>query len=597
MLRAVALEGLRFRKEFEPAEDYDLWVRMGCELAVLDETLVRYRIHDRSASATKGEAMLRAVRAIHSGQLGRLGLSDKEDFHAATVAFDPISSFELFEGIEHWLCALKKANRDCGWHSPEIFDRELHNQWFAVAGRAYQLGLAGWRFWRQSPVRAATFASDIRLFARALRRELPRRGFRHASASEALSPLRADVNILLVNNQWRLGGAETVVHQLRRGFPSSRLAVADGKIFPPEARPLYPRVLARLSHSRLHSVVEHLAPRAGWSDRAFRRFADAACDLIHLHNFHGRYATIESLAHVARHKPLVWTFHALWGVTGGCDHPRECRRFLDACGECPQLGRWPLSTHDDTAAQLSAKHAQLAPLPLHVVAPSRWLADMVRASLVGRHWEVHHIPNAVDAEFCEALDRTPRKCQDTPAILIVNRNFRDEQKGFPILETALATVAAAQPNPRPRLILVGENSDWARDNFAGWSCESHGYVSDSATLARLHRSADIFLFASPAENFPCVILEAMAAGSCVVATPTGGVVEQVEDGVSGLLAADISGPALGAALVRALADSALRRRLGEAARNRAQRDFNEALFLERHRQLYSEVIQEWRARS
>lgn len=404
------------------------------------------------------------------------------------------------------------------------------------------------------------------------------------------------MNILLVNNQWKLGGAETVVHQLRRGFPSVRLAVADGKTFPPGTLPLYPPLLARLSHSRFHSIVERFAPRAAWTDRVFRRFVEEPCDLIHLHNFHGRYATIESLAAVARRKPIVWTFHALWGVTGGCDHPRECRRFLDACGDCPQLGRWPLSTSDDTAAQLASKLAHLAPLPLHVVAPSYWLAEIVRASCVGRRWQVHHIPNAVDADFVEALVGASGENRDPETILIVNRNFRDEQKGFPILQAALSA-AAARIQSRPKLILVGENSDWARENLAGWSCESHGYVSGVTTLAKLHLRADIFLFASPAENFPCVILEAMAAGNCVVATPTGGVVEQIEDGHSGLLATEVSGAALGAALLCALDDPALCRKMGEAARERAQREFNEALFLERHRRLYAEVIDRWQLRA
>jgi len=403
------------------------------------------------------------------------------------------------------------------------------------------------------------------------------------------------MKILLVNNQWRLGGAETVVHQLRRGLPSSRLAVADGKTFPPNAQPLYPRLLARLHHSRWHSVVERIAPRAEWTDRAFRQLAETSHDLVHLHNFHGRYASVESLAHVARRKPLVWTFHALWGVTGGCDHPRDCPRFLEACGDCPQLGRWPLSTHDDTAAQLAAKLTHLASLPLNIIAPSRWLAGIVRASRVGRHWPVHHIPNAVDAGFCQALAALPRMNREAGTILIVNRNFRDEQKGFPILRAALATVAARTLS-MPRLILVGENSDWARDTLIEWSCESHGYVSDVATLAKLHARPDIFLFASPAENFPCVILEAMAAGNCVVATPSGGVVEQIENGKSGLLAADISGEALGKALVCALGDPALCRQIGEAARERVQREFNEALFLERHRRLYTEVIERWEAK-
>jgi glycosyltransferase involved in cell wall biosynthesis len=404
------------------------------------------------------------------------------------------------------------------------------------------------------------------------------------------------MRILQVNNQVRLGGAETVMHQLLRGFADSGLAVADGKVFPKQVLPLYPRWLARLHHSRFHDLAESLAPRARWTDRAFRRLADAPYDLVHLHNFHGRYATIQSLVFLARRKPLVWTFHALWGVTGGCDHPRDCHRYLDACGDCPQLGRWPLSTCDDTATQLATKLEQLAPLPLHVIAPSRWIAGIIESSPVGRNWRVHHIPNAVDSAFTSQLEKAPPTDREENTILIVNRNFRDEQKGFPILRSALAKVAESL-NPRPRLVLVGENSDWACGNISGWTCESLGYVSDNATLARLFRSVEIFLFASPAENFPCVILEAMAAGTCVVATPTGGVVEQIEDGVTGYLASEISGPALGAVLLRALRDPAARRRLGDAARSRAVRDFNEALFLERHSRLYANLLESWQSPS
>jgi glycosyltransferase involved in cell wall biosynthesis len=73
----------------------------------------------------------------------------------------------------------------------------------------------------------------------------------------------------------------------------------------------------------------------------------------------------------------------------------------------------------------------------------------------------------------------------------------------------------------------------------------------------------------------------------VVATPSGGVTEQIQDGVTGLLARDISGSALAAALARALADGALRRRLGQAAE---AADFSEEAFVERHRRLYTEVL-------
>ena len=403
------------------------------------------------------------------------------------------------------------------------------------------------------------------------------------------------MKILHVNSLLRLGGAETVLRQLLRNFPEAEVAVAGGKSFPPGVHSLYPRALARLYHSRWHQLTERLAPRDRWTNRAFRRLARGPHDLIHLHNFHGRYATIDSLARVARRKPLVWTFHALWGVTGGCDHPRDCRGFLAACGHCPQLGRWPLGLMDDTAAQLEAKLSMLAPLPLQIITPSRWMADTVRSSPVGREWRVHHIPNAVDAQLVRALDRAPRgpRPAERFVILLVNRNFRDEQKGFPIAREALREVAAASglgPAARARVVLAGEHSAWAAGELREWDCEAAGYVSEPDALAALYARADIFLFASPAENFPCVILEAMAGSLCVVATPTGGVPEQIESGMSGLLAREISGAALAEALAEACGDPEKRARLGAAARDRVNREFSEESFAARHREVYAEAL-------
>ena len=397
------------------------------------------------------------------------------------------------------------------------------------------------------------------------------------------------MKVLHVNNQLQLGGAETVMRQLARGIPDSRIAVADGRSFPRDVQPLYPRPLAWLYHSRLHRLIARLAPRERCTDAAFRRFAHGSHDLMHLHNFHGRYASIESLAYVARRKPLVWTFHALWGITGGCDHPRDCRGYLAACSDCPQLGRWPLGPCEDTAAQLTSKLAQLSALPLYIVAPSRWLAETVRESRVGKAWRVHHIPNAVGGDFGKMPARSASV--NAPLILVVNRNFRDKQKGFSIIRDAIATIPQ-----RLRLLLVGENSDWAASQLPHSDCEARGYIADSTEMAALHARADIFLFASPAENFPCVVLEAMASASCVVATPTGGVTEQIEDGVSGLLAAEISGSALAAALARAIADSALRLRVGEAARARIAAEYSEDVFLARHRALYTAVLKDWQPR-
>jgi glycogen synthase len=48
-----------------------------------------------------------------------------------------------------------------------------------------------------------------------------------------------------------------------------------------------------------------------------------------------------------------------------------------------------------------------------------------------------------------------------------------------------------------------------------------GYVADRSTYMDALASCDLFVFPSPAEGFPKVILDAMAAGLPVVATPSG----------------------------------------------------------------------------
>jgi len=178
LLRRSTLGELRFRKEFEPAEDYDLWVRVAekNDPAVMPEVLVRYRVHSQSASAVKGAAMVRAVRAIHAAQLGELGLTDAGDMHAAAIANAPIASLELLDSIAQWLLTLQQANQARGFHNPAIFDAELRARWLTVGDRAYSLGMAGWNHWRSlKNLARGTSLGGLRLFGRALRRELARR--------------------------------------------------------------------------------------------------------------------------------------------------------------------------------------------------------------------------------------------------------------------------------------------------------------------------------------------------------------------------------------------------------------------------------------
>jgi glycosyltransferase involved in cell wall biosynthesis len=94
-----------------------------------------------------------------------------------------------------------------------------------------------------------------------------------------------------------------------------------------------------------------------------------------------------------------------------------------------------------------------------------------------------------------------------------------------------------------------------------------GHMAD-ADLAGLMAEADAFCLPSLYEAFGLTALEAMACGAPVVASARGALPEVVDD--AGLLC-DPNPDEIEAALRRVLTDAALARRLGEAARERAER--------------------------
>jgi type III pantothenate kinase len=93
-------------------------------------------------------------------------------------------------------------------------------------------------------------------------------------------------------------------------------------------------------------------------------------------------------------------------------------------------------------------------------------------------------------------------------------------------------------------------------------------------LGRYYERAAVVVCPSRREGYGVAAREAMAHGRPVVASTVGGLVDAVENGVTGLLVPPRDPAALRSALERLLGDAELRRRYGEAARDRAREAFS-----------------------
>ncbi len=114
----------------------------------------------------------------------------------------------------------------------------------------------------------------------------------------------------------------------------------------------------------------------------------------------------------------------------------------------------------------------------------------------------------------------------------------------------------------------------------------------AATIANaIQRHATVVTQKSLAEGFGLTVVEAMWKHRAVVASRVGGIVDQVEDGVHGLLVEDPTDlGAFGAAVIRLLHDPVLAHDLAECAYERAHREFLGDLHLERYGRLLASLL-------
>jgi glycosyltransferase involved in cell wall biosynthesis len=211
-----------------------------------------------------------------------------------------------------------------------------------------------------------------------------------------------------------------------------------------------------------------------------------------------------------------------------------------------------------------------------VCCPSRFLADLAIGWGVDPD-RVSVLPNpAPDASGLPDRDRARAELGfERPTIVTAGR--LTAQKA---LDVGLAAVAQVDGFD---LVVAGDGPERAALERRAAELGLDGRVrfvgpQPRRRVLELYRAADGALLSSVWENFPHAVVEALAAGTPVVATDVGGVAEVVEDGVNGLLVPPGDPGALAAALRRYLEDEALRARLRAGAPGSVERYSAERVF-------------------
>lgn len=166
----------------------------------------------------------------------------------------------------------------------------------------------------------------------------------------------------------------------------------------------------------------------------------------------------------------------------------------------------------------------------------------------------------------------PAILDGAPSVLFVGGNFR--RKGLPELLRAVGLTAVDLPTAHLHVVGRDRRADRYHAMAAAFGIANrvtfHGHV-ENPDVRRMMAGADIFAMPSLVEAFGLVYLEAMRAGTPVIATAVGGASECFVHGEELLLVPPGDGRAVADLLLRLKGEEGLEARLREGGRKAAAR--------------------------
>jgi N-acetyl-alpha-D-glucosaminyl L-malate synthase BshA len=225
-------------------------------------------------------------------------------------------------------------------------------------------------------------------------------------------------------------------------------------------------------------------------------------------------------------------------------------------------------------------------------AVSQSLREATRREL-GVRREIEVIPNCLDCSIyyrrrLPALRKRFAPDEETKLVIHVS-NFRPVKRIDAVMDI-FARISRAVP---ARLLLVGDGPQLGtayrlgRELGISSLVESLGAQEDVIPLLS---AADVFLLPSAQESFGLAALEAMACEVPVVASNVGGLPEVITSGVSGFLREPTDHAGMAEDAIALLTDSALHRRVTEAALSRVREEFCVERVVPMYERYYERVL-------
>lgn len=333
------------------------------------------------------------------------------------------------------------------------------------------------------------------------------------------------------------------------------------------------------------------------SSPLFHRTLYRTADIIHLQLLHALpFYSLLNVPVISRKRPVVWTMHDPWMLSGHCVHPLGCDRWLTGCGKCPDLSLPIALQRDTTAFMWKVKKYVMHHSHITLIVTSAWMRQKLRLSPILSHLPTAFIPFGVDPATFRPREKAACRSRfgippDAHVIMFRNAPFYI-YKGS---DYAIKALELFSPY-KPTYILTMDTESWrdsVKDTLFGCSSIKNkyrfvelGWVNDRDLLVDALNAADIFLMPSIAETFGMMAVESMACGTPVIVFEGTSLPDVIHAPKAGIAVPYKDYRALAEVLADLLSRPAKLRTLSENALSLVREEYTIDLYVKRHIDLY-----------
>ena len=231
-------------------------------------------------------------------------------------------------------------------------------------------------------------------------------------------------------------------------------------------------------------------------------------------NLHWVNCETISLSEIKKiNKPIVWTLHDMWPISGIYHYDLDKKYFNNETTS--KLKKKYFNFLDKITKK--RKQTLFNQKKIHLISPSKWLLEKAKKTKLP-FGEMEVIPNPINISFYKkskdinSLKKKYKIPNNKKILLYSSLKLDEKRKGFNIIKNIIKN----QKFDNHIFIFFGINNSLNKINFTKNIIFING-TNNEKSIREIYSIADVLLFPSLIDNFPNTLLEAMSCNLPCVA--------------------------------------------------------------------------------